>query len=1057
MLPVIKNLAAKGGLLLLAVYTTAAAAQVQCSASAQPVTVRAGGLSELLGDILLQCTGGQLPALGSQLPVADIVVTLELNITSRVLSGTATEALLFIDDPSRSSLRPCAPAQGNTVCTPLAALSDGRAGYSQPASVVNVFQGVKRNSNTLVFLGIPIHAPGPGGSRLFRIKNLRAAQPSGFVSASVTIENGSLQVQNNTQVVGFSQQDLSFSVRDAAGTGPLVTTGAGVALSQCTDWNRSLVGNASSDYNQERSFTLRFSEGYPGAFRRRDISSAFGDPPLIQQSDSRYHAGVDPSFYSVATESGFYNAAFPITNGLNRAGRADSGTRLRVVFSNVPATVRVFVSAHSLRRGSYGCVAGRCSDSGDASSADFGAYGVVTDAEGNNQGSATVAVNPQSAAEVWTHAPAPGEDTHTLPLPFSSNLRAGLVEVPVSGGSGTFVWEILGESPFRLETASFAVAFAVSTQSNPGNGAIRVSAGRAFSTAGSAVPISTVNFTVSGCPTQVWFPSPTIVLAGSPAITLEVRGRAFTPQAIVRWNGVDRATTYGDQGTLRIQIAASELARAGTVNITVFEPAAGILGPVIFVIRAPAPTTPQQLSPSNNATGIASGAVLSWTGSEATTYEVYFGQSPIPPLAANVSTPSFAVGSLLASTTYYWKVVSINPEGSAASGTWRFVTAPDTNPTGGLLFKPITPCRMIDTRINGLALAGGETRNIWVNSSPCAPLVGARAYSLNITAIPYEPLGYLTIWRHGAARPPVSTLNSFHGGVVSNAAIVEGSADGSLSVYATHRTELIIDVNGFFEAASGAQFYPLAPCRVGDTRTGSGIGGALGPPNLSGYGWRILPIASGRCGTWQDVAAYALNATVVPHFPLGFLTLSNRSTTNVSTLNSFDGVVVANAAIVASSPLYSPPLFFGGEIYAMATDNTDLILDLNGVFLFAGSSPGLRFKPVTPCRAADTRAEAAGTPIAGGGSRSIQVGGRCGIPSSAKAYSLNVTAVPLGPLGYLTIWPTGNPQPFVSTLNSFLGRVVANAAIIQAGSGGAVSVYVTDPTHVILDINGYFE
>ena len=72
------------------------------------------------------------------------------------------------------------------------------------------------------------------------------------------------------------------------------------------------------------------------------------------------------------------------------------------------------------------------------------------------------------------------------------------------------------------------------------------------------------------------------------------------------------------------------------------------------------------------------------------------------------------------------------------------------------------------------------------------------------------------------------------------------------------------------------------------------------------------------------------------------------------------------------------------------------------------------------------------------------------------AYSLNVTVVPQGPLGYLTIWPTGEDQPVVSTLNSLDGRIKANAAIVPAGTSGAVSVYVTNTTDVILDIDGYF-
>jgi hypothetical protein len=69
---------------------------------------------------------------------------------------------------------------------------------------------------------------------------------------------------------------------------------------------------------------------------------------------------------------------------------------------------------------------------------------------------------------------------------------------------------------------------------------------------------------------------------------------------------------------------------------------------------------------------------------------------------------------------------------------------------------------------------------------------------------------------------------------------------------------------------------------------------------------------------------------------------------------------------------------------------------------------------------------------------------------------VNVTVVPDGALGYLSAWPAGAPQPNVSTLNSWDGSVVANAAIVPAGTSGAISVFATNPTNVILDINGYF-
>ena len=116
----------------------------------------------------------------------------------------------------------------------------------------------------------------------------------------------------------------------------------------------------------------------------------------------------------------------------------------------------------------------------------------------------------------------------------------------------------------------------------------------------------------------------------------------------------------------------------------------------------------------------------------------------------------------------------------------------------------------------------------------------------------------------------------------------------------------------------------------------------------------------------------------------------------------------------------------------------------------------LHFVAITPCRLVDTRTM--GGPIQGGTTRNFtipQLGG-CGIPATAGAYALNVTVQPHGHLGYLTIWPEGEVQPFVSLMNSPDGRTKANAAIVPSGNN-AVSVYVTDTTDVLLDIDGYFQ
>ena len=137
----------------------------------------------------------------------------------------------------------------------------------------------------------------------------------------------------------------------------------------------------------------------------------------------------------------------------------------------------------------------------------------------------------------------------------------------------------------------------------------------------------------------------------------------------------------------------------------------------------------------------------------------------------------------------------------------------------------------------------------------------------------------------------------------------------------------------------------------------------------------------------------------------------------------------------------------------------------NGTFSFTDTGSGTistatHFVAVTPCRIADTRnpdGPFGGPAITGGASRDFAIpNSACGIPSTAAGYSLNVAVVPRGTLGFLTLWPSGQPQPLVATLNSIDGRIKSNAAIVPAGAGGAMSVFATDTTDVILDINGYF-
>ncbi len=251
-------------------------------------------------------------------------------------------------------------------------------------------------------------------------------------------------------------------------------------------------------------------------------------------------------------------------------------------------------------------------------------------------------------------------------------------------------------------------------------------------------------------------------------------------------------------------------------------------------------------------------------------------------------------------------------------------------------------------------------------------------------------------------------------------------------------------------ASSGLQFIPVTPCRIVDTRWPTG---PFGGPEMAAGTSRSFNIPQSTCGIPSTAVAYSLNVTVVPDGFLSYLTLWPTGETQpyVSTLNS-DGRVKANAAIT--------PAGTNGAVSVFVSNATNVILDIDGYFVPAGTASALAFYPVTPCRVADTRnatGPLGGPTISGGSSRSFPVqSSSCGIPATAKAYSLNVTAVPHTTLGYLTAWATGQTQPYVSTLNSSTGAVTANAAVVPAGTSGAVSIFVSDTSDVILDVNGYF-
>jgi len=129
----------------------------------------------------------------------------------------------------------------------------------------------------------------------------------------------------------------------------------------------------------------------------------------------------------------------------------------------------------------------------------------------------------------------------------------------------------------------------------------------------------------------------------------------------------------------------------------------------------------------------------------------------------------------------------------------------------------------------------------------------------------------------------------------------------------------------------------------------------------------------------------------------------------------------------------------------------------------SGTPIGRGFHTATPCRVLDTRS--ANGPFGGPAlsatlERVFMIAGQCGIPTSAKSVSFNVTVTAPTADGHLSLYPGGTPLPLVSSINYRVGQTRANNAIMDLGAGGTLAVFCgqgTGTVHFIVDVNGWFE
>jgi len=468
------------------------ATPLSCVASTSvPPQLRSEGMTELIGDIVLNCTGGTTPGVpnggsansstyGSQIPTANVTVYLNGTVTSRLTSSSnsASEALLLIDEPG-SGLPGYGPTVPLTVCTSANQSANTCPEYigntAAPLSGVNVpvqtnpcpsgvcatttytagwnaWQGTVSGSS-VTFFGVPVLAPGTTGTRVFRITNVRVNAngitgggpiPASVVAAVAISGSTSVPVVNPQLTPGFITQSLSTSIRDFAGGSFSNATPGLTQPIQCLEYNGNgkLLGQAN----------LQFSELTPNAFKTRVMPGTFigpasaapalnpnggggtGQAGAVSGAASSTNAVQNVPGYIYVGESGFIVPALTLGNNFP-AGLADFGTRLEATFSNIPSGISVYVSTTN----TIGTVAATQSTT----------YAVLVPSENSVENTSTGGTNTPGVTATGT--------TNNSGQGSASVNGIAYYQLPIVNGSAMAVYEIVNSYSTLNESPNFMV------------------------------------------------------------------------------------------------------------------------------------------------------------------------------------------------------------------------------------------------------------------------------------------------------------------------------------------------------------------------------------------------------------------------------------------------------------------------------------------------------------------------------------------------------------------------------------------------------------------------
>jgi hypothetical protein len=438
---------------------------------------------------------------------------------------------------------------------------------------------------------------------------------------------------------------------------------------------------------------------------------------------------------------------------------------------------------------------------------------------------------------------------------------------------------------------------------------------------------------------------------------------------------------------------------------------------------------------------------------------------------------------------YAFYVDAQNLLGSAnlpKSGAYLDNAIAGSAPSRGATYTPMTPYRIVDTRIPYCNQCGSghltpyATRTIHVAgytrqgyTGPTVP-ASASAVVLNVTAVSATSGTYLSVFPTGTPRPNASSLNSPQYGQVANLVTVALGTGGQVDVFNNAaNVDLVVDVEGYYSSGGGnsGEYHPLvAPVRVCDSRGGHGTACASGSDNpLTAGQTRAVTVTGGTTGIPADgtAASVVMNLTGVVGTAGTYLTVFPSDPT-LHTCGTPPTASNLNLSAYTTQPnrVITPVDSTTGQVCIFnAAGTINFIVDVSGWYgngLESSLASGTTYHPISPQRICDTRLGQGtlcnGLTLGSWTTLAVLASSQGGLPGTGmRAVVMNTTILARSQATYISVYPDGAPYPGTSDLNAEPGSTLANLVIVSLPSDGKVDATNAVPSaDFIADAVGWF-